>query len=365
MIATGANRSETFNERLRRMIALHFDPESGSPYWLELAGRLGFDPREDIRSAEDLARLGPMDQQALAGRPVEDFIPRSLLCRRREFIFAETGGTLGDPKFAVHRDDEFAAAFVEPFVVAAGRAGFPRGANWLFVGPTGPHIIGRAAVACATELDSPAPFNVDFDPRWAKKLPEGSFARGRYIEHIRQQALRVLNTQHVGVIFSTPPVLEGLGERLAQDKRLAVRGIHFGGMAVTAQLREKLGGMFPNAVMLSGYGNTLLGMSPELSFAAAEGISYYPHGERLMLMVVPVDGDDAERIAGIVAYGECGQVMAHRLDETQLIVNLLERDSAVRVAPPEDAKADGFIHDGIRDPQPIVSETFKPALGLY
>ena len=59
-----------------------------------------------------------MDEPALATRPIEDFIPRSLLNRRGELIIAETAGTLGRAKFCVHRRDEFHEAFIEPFLAA-------------------------------------------------------------------------------------------------------------------------------------------------------------------------------------------------------------------------------------------------------
>ncbi len=358
---------EAVDERLRRVLAIHFDPEGGTPYWLEVAARLGFDPRRRVSSLEDLALLGPMDQEALALRPVEDFVPRALLGRRAEFVIAETGGTLGAPKFAVHRRDEFHAAFIAPFLAAARRYDFPREENWLFVGPSGPHVIGVAARACAVALDSPEPFSVDFDPRWAKKLPEGSFALGRYRAHIQEQALRVLESQRVGVIFSTPPVIDGLGERLGEEKRRAIRGIHFGGMAVSAELRRRLGELFPNAVMLAGYGNTLLGMAPELAMTQQDGICYYPQGGRLVFKIVPRDeaGPDEERIWHNVAIGVRGQVMAHRLDETQFIANLLERDTAVRIEPLGNGKTDGFMSEGLADPQPLAIGVAKPALGLY
>jgi hypothetical protein len=352
--------------QLHRIIALHFDPAGGSPYWLEKARELGMDPRQAIRTMDDLALLGPMDTEALASRPVEDFVPAALLQQRDQLLVAETGGTLGRPRFAVYRSDEFEAGFVRPFVAAAGRAGFPRGENWLFIGPTGPHIIGRGANGCATALGGPAPFCVDFDPRWAKKLPEGSFARGRYLEHIVDQAMHVLNTQRIGVIFSTPPVLERLADRTPPEKRAQVRGIHFGGMAVSSTLREKLTTSFPRAVMLSGYGNTLFGMVPELRYTQADGIDYFPHGWRLVIGIVESSGGvTALRIARPVRYGERGQVMVHRLDETQFLANLLERDTAIRIGPLGEAATDGFELDGLRDPQPIVDEATRPTLGLY
>ena len=57
--------------------------------------------------------------------------------------------------------------------------------------------------------------------------------------------------------------------------------------------------------------------------------------------------------------------MISRLDETQLIVNMMERDHAIRIAPLPSAVADGFIADGLRDPRPIVNHVLQPAVGFY
>ncbi len=353
---TGA--AHTLTARLRRVLRIHFDPDTGTPYWLDRARELGIDPRREIAEVADLPLLGPLDPGALAQRPIEEMIPRSVRDRRAELLVAETGGTLGRPKFAVHRADEFEAAFIEPFLVAARRAGFPHGENWLFVGPTGPHIIGKAAQRCAAASGSPGVFAVDFDPRWAKKLPADSFARKRYLRHIEEQALRILATQRIGVLFSTPPVLSSMCAQMTDDQRLRIRGVHFGGMAVSAQLRSQLAQLLPRAVLLSGFGNTLFGMMPELAYHPRQGIDYYPHGVRLVAQVV-------QALGRVAAYGERGQIVMHRLDETQFIPNMVERDTAVRIAPRPDAAPDGFVLDGIRDPQPIVTERVRPALGLY
>lgn len=344
--------------RLKHVLSVHFDADAGTPYWLDRARELGIDPRREVASLADLSLLGPMDEEALAQRRIEDMVPRCVLERRGDLIVAETGGTLGMPKFAVHRVDEFESAFIDPFLVAAERVGFPRGENWLFVGPTGPHIIGKAARRCATASGSPDVFAVDFDPRWAKKLPEDSFARKRYLRHIEEQALRILSTQRIGVLFSTPPVLSSMCSQMTEEQRLRIRGVHFGGMAVTAELRSQLAALLPNAVMLSGYGNTLFGMMPELAYSPDRGIDYYPLGVRLVVLVV-------EELGKPVPHGGRGQIVAHRLDETQFIPNMVERDTAIRIEPRTDAAADGFVLDGIRDPQPIVAERVRPSLGLY
>ena len=347
-------------------MALHFDPDGGAPYWLERQRQLGIDARNDIRDDADLVRLGPMDEQALASRPVEDFIPRSLRHQRADCLIGETAGTLGKPKYAVHRGDEFHAAFVEPFVAAARRAGFPRELNWLFIGPSGPHIIGKAANACAHALGSPDCFTIDLDPRWAKKLPPGSFGWRRYVEHLEDQALTILASQRIGVIFSTPVVLESLAPRLSPEQRNAIQGLHLGGLSVSAAQRTAFAEFFPNAVILSGYGNTLFGVMPELAYSADSGFSYYPQGERLLVRVMPNDGNEAaQRLSRDVDYGQRGQVVVSRLDEMQFIANMMERDLAVRVAPPAWAAREGFVLDGVQDPRPIVTAKVKPAVGLY
>jgi len=351
--------------RLRRIVAIHFDADLGTPYWLERQGELGLNATRDIRTVADLATLGPMDEHALASRPVEDFIPRRFR-ERRDYILAETAGTLGQSKFAVHRTDEFETAFITPFVRAAERVDFPKHCHWLFVGPTGPHIIGRAARRCAEVLRSGDVFTVDFDPRWAKKLPAGSFGAQRYLRHIEAQALHVLEVQDIGVIFATPAVLTGLATQISPPKREAIRGIHLGGMSASADFMDEMTAQFPNAVVLSGYGNTLLGMMPQLHYAPETGFDFFPYGNRLVVRLIPCsDVEDGPDITSCVDYGQRGQVMVHRLDEMQFLANLIERDSAIGIEPDTDAITDGFLQDGLRDPQPIVSETLKPAIGLY
>jgi thienamycin biosynthesis protein ThnN len=357
--------SSSFAIRLERVLRLHFDARRGTPYWLQKQHELGIDAVEQIRTIEDLAVLGPMNERALAERPIEDFMPR-VFQDSNDYLLAETAGTLGRPKTAVHRADEFEAAFIVPFVKAARRTGFPEGGHWLYIGPTGPHIIGRAARRCARALGAADAFTVDFDPRWAKKLPAGSFAAQRYLAHVAEQALAVLAVQRIEVLFVTPAVLGSLAEKVGASGRLAIRGIHLGGMAASAEFMQHTAEQFPNAMILSGYGNTLFGMMPQLRYAHETGFDYFPHGDRLVVRLIPLyeDGDEPD-IAARVDYGRRGRVMVHRLDEMQFLPNLLERDTAVRVPPERDAAADGFLEDGLRDPQPIRSEIIKPVLGLY
>jgi phenylacetate-coenzyme A ligase PaaK-like adenylate-forming protein len=355
-----ATRNDAISQRVRQVIALHFDPLMGSPYWLERAATLGFDPRNEITDLAGLGKLGRFDISVLSNRPIEDFVPRRFMeDRRTDFLVAETGGTTGNPSTGIHRRDEFEAAFVSPFVIAARRVEFPRGENWLFIGPSGPHIIGRAASACAKAMGSLDPFTLDFDPRWAKKLPANSFARSRYTEHILEQASRIMRIQKIGVIFSTPPVLASLAQHVSEENRERVRGIHLGGMSVSVELRKQLSCDFPKAILLAGYGNTLFGVAPELAFDSQTGISYFSHGVRLIYQVV-----NPTTLLAVPA-GQRGQVLAHRLDEAQFLPNVLERDTAIRVQPPPMVQEDGFVSDGVCDPQPLVDATITTSLGIY
>ncbi len=352
-------------QRLQRIIKLHFDPDQGSPYWLDKQNRLGIDVRSRIQALSDLSLLGLMDEEAMTRRPVEDFIPQCMH-HRTDFIFAETAGTLGNPKFAVHREDEFRQAFIAPFITAAKRNCFPVSGKWLFIGPTGPHIIGKAAFHCAKAMGCPDIFTVDFDPRWAKKLKENSFAAQRYLSHIQSQALRIIETQAIDVLFTTPAVLISLADQLAPEKRCRIRGIHLGGMSSSDALMRMLAEKFPTAAVLSGFGNTLFGMMPQLRYDSREGFDYYPLSDRLIVQVMDVDEQRNEPTSWEpVDYGTRGRILVHRLDEVQFIANMLERDSAIRIPPLNDAVDNDFILDGIRDPQPVMNQTIQPALGLY
>ena len=142
-------------------------------------------------------------------------------------------------------------------------------------------------------MGSPEPFTIDLDPRWAKKLPPGTFGWRRYVEHVESQAMAILNSQEIGVIFSTPVVLESLGRRMSSRQIDRIRGIHLGGVSVPSQQREAFATLFPRAVVLSGYGNSLFGMMPELSFSAQTGFDYYPLGLRQIVRVVARDGGSA------------------------------------------------------------------------
>lgn len=340
---------------IEETMALHFDPQWGTPYWLEQVPSLPFNPRQDIHTVDDLLRFPPFPMDVLTQCPVEHFIPKRYHDGLVNFITAETGGATGAPKRTAYHADDFDGAFVAPFAAAAALMNFPRKRHWLFVGPSGPHIIGKAARACAHALGSIDPFAVDFDPRWVRKLPEGSMGRTRYLEHVLDQAKHVLATQHIGVIFATPPILEALATQLSAGQRNEITGVHLGGMAATpafwAQLTTE---WFPNAIALSGYGNSLAGVCPQITPCLDGAPVYVPFGNRIAFAMA--HNDD----------GVPATICFHRLDRACFLPHVVEDDEAVvdATTTPEAQKL-GFHARGLRDPRPLQQHRATRQEGLY
>lgn len=356
------------DQRLRELLDLHFHPDHGSVYWLQRQERLGWNVCDRVRALDDLWQVGPTPAGDLRRFPLRHFIPRALQGQLARFVLGETAGTGGEPSVTAYRDDEFHAAFVKPFLEAAQATKFPRGETWLWVGPSGPHIIGKAVREVARGMGSPDPFSVDFDPRWAKRLVDGSLARQRYLDHILEQAMDVLRREEIGVLFTTPPVLAALTRQLPAGQREALRGVHYGGLPVAAAQMNEFRAAFPKAVHLSGYGNSLLGVMMEAEDQERGSLDYFPCGERLRVTLVEVVSSEdggASWPPRLCPRGDAGQVVFDRLDESCLLIGVPERDRGVRIPPSHAACALGWESDGLRDPGPPAPLVSKLQFGLY
>lgn len=347
---------------LRHVLSIHFHPETGTPYWLQRQRELGLDVRRHVRTRRELALLGPTPERDLTGRPLEELVPRTVRERRGDWVVVESGGTLGTPETTLYLEDELRRIFVDPFTAVARVNRFPQGARWLFAGPTGPHVIGRAARENARALGSAEPFCIDFDPRWAKRLAPGSMARRRYLGHVVEQAVRIVRTQGIEVLFSTPVMSLALAEELGPEHRECIRGVFYGGLPIEPDDALRLRRAFPRAVHLAGFGNTLLGLALELRPSPDGRRRYFYPGARLDVRLVrraaelpPELRSPEQRLLREVADGERGQVVASRLDESFLIVNLFERDEATRLPAPTAGAPWPVVNPGLGDPGPLTS----------
>ena len=219
------------------IIDWHFNPETGCPFWLEFAAKLSWDPRQQIRCFQDLRKFPPFQDEWLRGGPLRRWVPKGL-AGRPVYVF-ETGGTTGVPKSRVAIED-FRIDY-EMFSESLPEHYFPREANWLMLGPSGPRRI-RLAVEHLCQHRGGICFFVDLDPRWVIKLIKQGRAEelARYRAHVVEQAVTLLNAGHeIRCLFTTPKLLEALAEELEKRdtsiREIGITGIFAGGTEFTPQ----------------------------------------------------------------------------------------------------------------------------------
>ncbi|MEU2184014.1 aminotransferase class III-fold pyridoxal phosphate-dependent enzyme [Streptomyces thermolilacinus] len=340
------DRPPSMPDLLAAAMEWHFGPRTGSRFWLERAKRLDFDPRVDIRTEADLA-LFPNVVDELRDARVEDLVPRGYGDEPIPLEVYESGGTTGAPKRIAWLPDLHDQLTTWHCGVLDDR-GVPRGANWLTIGPSGPHMFGPMGRSLAHRRGG-LPFTVDLDPRWVKKcVAEGRPEEGkRYLAHVLDQVGTILRTQDIGVVFTTPPLLEALGgdEELAALVNRKVHTLIWGGASMDVDTRSLLRDeVFPAARLLGFYGSTMVGagMYERAGLAADEPSTFDPPYPFVSMRVVdPITG-------ATVPYGERGQVVMSHVSRSMLLPNNLERDTAIRVRP-----AEGFGGDAVADIKPV------------
>jgi hypothetical protein len=346
---------ETLDAWVREVVAWHFDPASGTPFWLDFAERAGWDPRAEIRGYADLARLGYFQDEWLRGGPVRKWVPRGY-AGRPVSIF-ETGGSTGVPKARISIDD-FRIDY-ELFSATLPDAFFPKGADWLQVGPTGPRRL-RLAVEHLCQFRGGICFMVDLDPRWVIKLIKAGeiAAMERYKQHVVEQALTLLKA-HDGIrcLFTTPKLLEALCER-ASLKKLGITGVFCGGTEMTPQFhRFAVEELMEGGYFAPTYGNTLMGLAVHKPRGPQDpwDVIYYPPAPRAAIEVV--DPNEPDRVVG---YGETGRVLLTTLTKEFFMPRFLERDEAEREGPCE-----LYPWDGARNVRPFAKLQSSVVEGVY
>lgn len=320
---TETPQNEPLSDRQRTLLALHLDAREGSAWWIERAQALGVRP-EDFQTLGDLAAFGPMDREAMARRSFRDFLPRERRENPRGLILGETGGTTGQALTMAWTRDDFERAFVDPLLTELEERGIAWPKQWLFAGPTGPHIIGKAADALAQATTGMDALKVDFDPRWHRRLTTGGTASARHLDHIAAQALAHLRREPADALFITPSLLAWLLRDEANRPLFdGLKLLHFGGQSIAPQEVADFAERLPAAcALINGYGNSMFGCVVE--HRPEEPLVYRTRpADRLLLSL-----RDWKEPAREVAENEWGQVMFHRFDESALLLNVFERDEA-------------------------------------
>ncbi len=322
------NARTTLDEHVREIVDWHFSPETGCPFWLEYAKNLDFDPRKEISGYDDLKCLGHFEDEWLRGGPVRRWVPKAYE-NDPVYVF-ETGGSTGIPKSRISVQD-FQIDY-EIFSQTLSEESFPKGSDWLMLGPTGPRRL-RLAVEHLAQHRGGICFLVDLDPRWVNQLVRygKNEELDAYKNHVISQALNVLKAHdNVQCLFTTPKLLEALCEKISLQK-VGIKGIFCGGTEMDAQFhrfaREEL---VPGIDFIPTYGNTLMGLATCKPFDSADNytIVYYPPQPRAVIELVNPENSDQK-----VDYGETGRVMLTTLTKEFFVPRFLERDEAERAKP--------------------------------
>lgn len=357
---------DQLNEHTLKTVHWHFSDDTGSPFWLEKKSELNFDPLRDVKSFADLKKFPHFEDEWLRGGPIRRWVPKGH-SGKPVFVF-ETGGTTGVPKSRMVIEDHWKD--YELFSDTLPDKYFPRGSNWLMLGPSGPRRL-RLAIEHLAQYRDGMCFCIDLDPRWVVKLIKKGWMEHleEYKKHCIEQAITILTAGHdVKCMFGTPKLIESLGEALeARGTSIAevgITGIFSGGTEFTPQwtrfcVEELLGGPPEESgvYMTPTYGNTLMGLACSKPISAADGykIAYYAPQPRAATEVVKFDDYDQ-----VVGYGETGRVKLYTLTDEFFVPGFMERDEGEREAPFAKYPWDGV--SGVRPFHELASAT---TVGVY
>ena len=280
----------------------------------------------------------------------------------------ETGGTTGIPKSRIASDD-FRIDY-ELFSETLPEKYFPKGANWLMLGPSGPRRL-RLAVEHLAQHRGGICFCIDLDPRWVIKLIKKGWMEHleAYKQHCIDQAITILLAGHdIKCMFTTPKLLEALALELEkQGSSIPKEGItgifqrRHGIYAAVDPIRRRriLGGPPEQSgiYMTPTYGNTLMGLAASKPVTAAEKykITYYAPQPRAVIEVV--EFNDSNRL---VDYGKTGRVKLTTLTKEFFMPGFLERDEGEREPPYEK-----YPWDGVSGVRPFHELAEATTVGVY
>jgi phenylacetate-coenzyme A ligase PaaK-like adenylate-forming protein len=346
---------EKLDAHVREIVQWHFSPETGSPFWLDWAKKAGWNPTTEVKGFADILRFPHFQDEWLRDLPNEVWVPKQY--QGRPFNVFETGGTTGMPKQRIGWED-YKTDYTE-FSAKLSDEHFPRGKHWLMVGPTGPRRL-RLAVEHLANVRGSSCYFIDLDPRWVKKvIGRKEFEQAKaYMDHVVDQAVLILKNRKISGMFTTPKLLEAMGEKINLYDA-GIRGVFCGGTTMAPQyvrfiveeVLENRIGFYPT------YGNTLMGLAASVPLRPEDkySITYYAPQPRAVLRVV--NPDQTEQMKN---YGEWGRVELTTLTKEFFMPRFLERDEALRREPRAP-----YAWDGVAEVRPFGAMEKNIVEGVY
>ncbi|MBM3876260.1 MAG: AMP-binding protein [Verrucomicrobia bacterium] len=342
------------DSHLRDILAWHFSPDTGCPYWLDWAKK-NFDPRHEVKCMADMLKFPHFQDEALRDLEPEVWVPAAF--KGKPYNIFETGGTTGMPKQRIGWNDY--KTDYEEFSGKVNDEHFPRGKAWIMVGPTGPRRL-RLAIEHLANFRGSSCYFVDLDPRFVKLvLANKQFdVAKQYMAHVVNQAVTIMKHRKISGLFTTPKLLEALAEQVNLFE-LGIRGVFCGGTSMSPQyvrflieevLENKIG-FYPT------YGNTLMGLAASVPITKEDNysVTYYAPQPRASLRIV-----NPKQTGQTVGYGEWGRVELTTLTKEFFMPRFLERDEAIRRQPRAP-----YAWDGVGDVRPFGAMEKTIVEGVY
>jgi phenylacetate-coenzyme A ligase PaaK-like adenylate-forming protein len=350
-----AQAQEQLDAHVREIVLWHFSPETGCPFWLDWAKRAGWDPAAEVKGVADLVRFPNFQDEWLRDLQPEIWVPAPF--KGKPFNIFETGGTTGMPKQRIGWNDY--RVDYEEFSTRLSDEHFPRGGAWLMAGPTGPRRL-RLAIEHLANFRGSSCYFIDLDPRWVKRvIAEKKFDVARaYMDHVIEQAATILQHRRISALFTTPRLLEALGEKVRLWDA-GIRGVFCGGTSMTPQnVRFLIEEVLENRIgFYPTYGNTLMGLAASVPLFPEDNFSvtYFAPQPRAILRVV--NPKETGQLAG---YDEWGRVELTTLTKEFFMPRFLERDEAIRRRP-----RPPFAWDGVGEVRPFGAMEKPVVEGVY
>ena len=346
---------QNLDAHTREIVKWHFSPETGSPFWLEWAKKAGWNPAIEVQSFSDILKFPHFQDEWLRDLPNHVWVPQHF--QGRPFNIFETGGTTGMPKQRIGWED-YKTDYSE-FSHTLSDAHFPRNDYWLMVGPTGPRRL-RLAIEHLANVRGCSCYFIDLDPRWVKKVlgnKQHEVARA-YMDHVVDQAVTILKNRKVSALFTTPKLLEALGEKINLWDA-GIRGVFCGGTTMAPQYtRFIVEEVLENRIgFVPTYGNTLMGLAASRPLTPADNYSITYHAPQPRAVLRVVDPNDTTTLKN---YGDWGRVELTTLTREFFMPRFLERDEAIRKEP-----CDLYPWDGVAEVRPFGAMEKTIIEGVY
>jgi hypothetical protein len=343
--------SQDLDQWTQYIVRRHFDPETGSPYWLKRAAELPIDPR-DITRYEQLSVLGSFQLPELRTLDPVDLVP---LAVRRPIagMVWETGGTTGDPCRIIYTEpmEEHRRTWRR---WAMERYGYQPGKTWIQATPSGPHIYGHHAWDQIDLYDGRV-YGIDFDPRWVKHLLRAGKLRevAEYTDHLIDQIAVLMESQRIDYMVTTPALLQAVVRR-EPEMVARLQGAWLSGTHVTPEMWRDLDGALDGGRLAVMYGNTL-GSANNLRVERDGDLMLFGPNYPQITMTVT----DPEDWTKVVDYGDYGRVRLTLMYDDLFLPNIQERDLAMRYNLGEE-----WPCEGVANVSPLLKGNAAPE-GLY